>query len=112
MPPKFWQFYARGVMWTGVVLFPLMMLYDYFQSLEIIVPLIEPALASIFALGFVLIDFVCGFTGICLLSGMTTSQKLFFAYFVSVLAFGFVVALYLAWTWTPKKIKVIKSNDE
>ncbi len=111
-PPSFWQFYARGVMWTALALFPLMMLYDYLNSLEVVVPLIEPAMQSIFSIGFMVISIICGMSGICFLEGMTGAQQLFFAYFVSVVVFAFAVALYLAWTWSPKLPRRHRTHSE
>jgi hypothetical protein len=109
--PKFWQFYAKGVIWTAAVLLPLFLLENFFYTRNLIVPYISEIIAVLFGLGTFVVDVLCGYSHICLNQGMNYAEQTFFAYFVTVLLFGFLVGLYLSWTWLPKK-EVINSKLE
>jgi len=110
--PKFWQFYARGVMWTAIVLLPLLLLENFFHTRNLVVPYISETIAALFGLGTLVFDVLCNYSRICLNQGMNYAEQTFFAYFVTVLVFGFLVGLYFSWTWLPKKEVATFSEDK
>lgn len=110
--PRFWQFYAKGVMWTAVIFLPILLLNNYFHAHEIELPYITEAIGALFALGFLIVDVICNYSQICLTQGMSYNEASFFAYFVSILIFGFIVGIYKAWTWLPPKPATAAPVDE
>lgn len=114
--PKFWQFYAKGVIWSGLFFLPLLLLQNYLNSKEFVIPYISEVIATLFSLGDLVVEIICDFSKICLTQGLSYWERNFFSYFVSILIFGFVVGLYLTWTYTPakEKTKIIykKEDDE
>lgn len=107
LPPKFWQFYARSVVWVGVILLPLLWLYNYLHSLNWPVPFLTKGVDVIFSLGYLIINLSCHWGTGCITAGMGWKETSFFAYFFSVLIVAFFIALYRAWTWTPNKPKAV-----
>jgi len=101
-PPSFWQFYARGVMWAGVVMLPFLFLYDYLNSLPYVFPVLTNALDALFALGMLVIRAGCTVSTTCLVVEMTSAQISFYAYIISAMLYGFVIGIYLAQVWHPK----------
>ncbi len=113
--PKFWQFYAKGVIWSGLVFLPLFLLQNFLDSKNLVVPYLSETIATLFSLGSLVVGIVCEFSSICLTQGMSRWEASFFAYFISILIFGFVVGLYLTWTWMPNKEKaekIYKKDDD
>jgi hypothetical protein len=101
--PRFWQFYAKGVIWTALFFLPLLLLQNFLNSRDIVPPFISETIATLFALGTLVVDVICGYSQICLTQGMNYLEQTFFAYFVTILIFGFLIGLYFSWTWLPKK---------
>ncbi len=104
--PKFWQFYAKGVIWSGVFFLPLLLLQNYLDSRGLVLPYITEIIVTLFSLGDLVVGLICDYSKICLTQGMSHWERSFFSYFVSILIFGFVVGLYLAWTYLPTKEKI------
>ncbi|GEM_PF-2842104 len=104
--PKFWQFYAKGVIWSGLVFLPLLLLQNYLDSRGLVLPYITEVIVTLFSLGDLVVGLICDYSKICLTQGMSHWERSFFSYFVSILIFGFVVGLYLAWTYLPTKEKI------
>ncbi len=102
--PKFWQFYAKGVIWTALALLPLFLLENYLHRRGLYLPYASETIGTLFGLGNLVVETICSYSQICLTAGMNYAERTFFAYFVTVLIFGFLVGLYLSWTWLPKKI--------
>ncbi len=109
LPPKFWQFYARSVMWVGLILLPILWLQNYLSSLSWQVPFLTTGVNAIFSLGYLIIDLSCRFGAGCITKGMSTVEVSFLAYFISILLLAFFIALYRAWTWSPKRPKQVMS---
>lgn len=107
LPPKFWQFYARSVMWAGLVLLPILWLHNYLHSLSWQVPVLTTSVDAIFSLGYLIIDLSCRSGAGCISNGMGAVEVSFFAYFFSVLLLAFFIALYRTWTWSPKRSKQV-----
>lgn len=113
--PKFWQFYAKGVIWSGLVFLPLFLLQNYLDAKNLVIPYLSETITTLFSLGYLVVGVICEFSSICLTQGMSHWESSGFAYFVSILIFGFVVGLYLTWTWSPTKEKeqiIYKKDDD
>ncbi len=113
--PKFWQFYAKGVIWSGLIFLPLFLLQNYLDTKNLVIPYLSEVIITLFSLGSLVVGIICDFSRICLTQGMSHWESSFFAYFISILIFGFVVGLYLTWTWTPSKEKeqtIYKNEDD
>ena len=109
--PSFWQFYARGTMISGLVLLPIMLLRNFLESLALpFLAVVVEVIDVLFSFGYMAVGILCKSSGICLMEGLSIAERSLFAYFVSILIFGFIVGLYLAQIWKPKSAKISKPD--
>lgn len=110
-PPSFWQFYARGTMISGLVLLPIMLFKNFLESLALpFLYVVVDVINVLFSFGYIITGVICRSSGICLMQGLNPAERSLFAYFVSILIFGFIVGLYLAQIWRPKSAKISKPD--
>ena len=64
--PKFWQFYAKGVIWSGLVFLPLFLLQNYLDAKNMVIPYLSEVIVTLFSLGSLVIGVICDFSSICL----------------------------------------------